>query len=842
MDDVTHIDPLLGTTVGGRYLLREESAEGDRWRRYIAELDGRRLLVTMISSRDLKSVDVEHFSDRCGRFSAIEHPRLATLVDFGREPDGDLFIVESGEVWHDLAREFALKGVLRPGHALRLMLQLLAGLDALHSAGIIHGGLSPSMLRLGVGEDGRSSLQVAPLGIALETAYPGDDVSVRPFRPPDGRKGGAADLFAVGRMLALLLTGEIDAEAAEATLAQRREALPSGISEALERALGPEDPFVSASEMGSVLAGGGDRPRFGRFTLLHRLARGGMGEIYLARAEGIEGIEGTSRLCVIKTIRTNLASDPDLIQRFVGEVRVLAALAHGNIVPVYDVGRVGDAFYIAMEYVPGKDLHRILRRARDRSARIPLPVALFIARELANGLAYAHRTRMPGGPGLVHRDVSPQNTLISYAGEVKLIDFGLALGGHGRPTTREGVVLGKLCYISPEQARAEVLDQRTDIYSLGLVFFEMLTGEAFFNQPTVDEVMQHVASPTPEAPSARRSDIPEDVDQICLRAMAALRGDRYESVGELRDDLSAALARLAPRTNPEEVGEFVAQLFPNAAAEDEQLLSDLSGTLPVLQAIQGGGETDADQNPAAEVTAVSVLNPERAPISMASALIPIDSLTEPSVVRDGEDPSPSLAPTLGGEAASHQGRGSLDADLAVEIAAWEQSHDDSGFPFGRLVVLFALVVVLLGAGVALILYRHAATRRMASERVHLALAPKPAMSVIVANTAARVRQQHLDSTRTRPAVAAAKAAKGALRAFCFLKFSGGKRGMRIYVDGKFRGKIPITKPLLLRAGKTHTVVVRYPRYRSRPMTLKCVALQVYDYELQADRFRRSDRP
>jgi serine/threonine protein kinase len=859
MHGTTHIDPLLGTVLGGRYLLRECVVEGVRWRRYIAELEGRTLLVTTISGTLLADDAVARFRDVCSRLSGLDASHLGALIDFGSEPNGGLFIVESGEVWHDLEHELALKGSQRAERAIALVLQLLTGLDALHAAGLTHGGLCPAVLRLHSDVEGRPSLEVSPLGLALEAAYPRANADATPFQPPDKGTGVAADLFAAARLLELLLTGERDELAAERALRGREESLPVSVEQVFERCFSDEG-FLSAAEMASVL-GGDEAPSFGRYTLLHRLARGGMGEIFVARAEGIEGVEGTSRLCVIKTIRSNLASDPELVERFLGEVRVLASVSHGNLAPVYDVGRVGDTFYIAMEYVAGKDLHQLLRRAREQGERFPLPLALYIAREMANGLAYAHRPRSASS-GLVHRDVSPQNSLISFEGEVKLIDFGLALGGHGRPTTREGVVLGKLCYISPEQARAEPLDRRTDIYSLGLVLFEMLVGEPFFNQQTVDEVMQHVACPEAEPPSARQPEIPDEVDQICLRAMSADREQRYGSAEELRDDLAAALARLAPRTNPEEVGALVAHFFPDAEEQEERLMSDLSGTLPLIPAMASTDQGPTDEQPVVpapgeRVPAASLLAPAPTPVALQSNLIPLESITtEPRASRDAvaravtepDRPAPLLpAATTPSEmdgakstlevdvpaeaesspsAPSAVAPAATDPELAAELARWEQSQGHrSSAPIGRLVAIFALVVVILGSGVGILLYRHYAARRSAKalEGLQLAMHRKPRR----ADAGAKVNRGP-DAASTVTAVPRAKP-----RRYCVLRFDGGRPGMRISVDNERR---ELTKGALkLIAGRRYRIMIRYGRFRPWRQKIFCRANIQSEYILQ---FRR----
>jgi len=212
--------------------------------------------------------------------------------------------------------------------------------------------------------------------------------------------------------------------------------------------------------------------RFASYVLLKPLARGGMGELYLA----LSGAPGMEKLCVIKKVLPHLVA-PDNVQRFRDEAMVAVRLSHGNLVTVFDAGHSDDQIYLAMDFIEGKDLLATWNRCAQRGVPFPIEVAVYIVKELARGLGYAHAF---GGLNLVHRDVSPANVLLSYTGEVKLTDFGLATSTLMLQHTAPGIIFGKLSYLAPEQARREPLDGRTDIYVCGILLWELLTGQQLF--------------------------------------------------------------------------------------------------------------------------------------------------------------------------------------------------------------------------------------------------------------------------------------------------------------------------------------------------------------------------
>jgi len=256
-----------------------------------------------------------------------------------------------------------------------------------------------------------------------------------------------------------------------------------------------------------------------RYDVLDRIAVGGMAEVFLAKAYGAHGFEKT---LAIKRILPELARDPEFAARFIAEAKVAVKLSHANVVQVFDFGRIGDALFIAMEYVDGLDLALLLRKFKDERRLLPLPAAFHIAIEIIRALDFAH------GHGVVHRDVSPSNILISRAGEVKIGDFGIAVAAAphkaGGPGLRK--VMGKWRYMSPEQARGDTLDTRSDMFSAGSVLFELFTGEKLFPGDEAEDIIKNIETmPLPRASSVRPG-LPSRLDEILAGPLSRKPIDR----------------------------------------------------------------------------------------------------------------------------------------------------------------------------------------------------------------------------------------------------------------------------------------------------------------------------
>jgi TonB family protein len=306
--------------------------------------------------------------------------------------------------------------------------------------------------------------------------------------------------------------------------------------------------------------------QFGRYQLLEKIGSGGMAEVFKARMRGEEGFE---KIVAIKRIVPHMAANDAFITMFVDEAKLAAQLNHNNITHIYDLGKVDAWHYIAMEYVEGKDLRSLLKLGKDRSYPLPPELALFVAAKIANALDYAHRRPAADGTelNLVHRDVSPQNILISYEGDIKLCDFGIAKAASKVSTTISGALKGKLQYMSPEQAWGKRVDRRSDVFSLGAVLYEMLTGAPLFEGDTDMSILERVREGEVEPPSARGAEVSKRVDQIVLKALAKNPQDRYQNASEMEKDLHAVLYAFQPSPGPADVAIYLHRLLEASKAD-----------------------------------------------------------------------------------------------------------------------------------------------------------------------------------------------------------------------------------------------------------------------------------
>jgi len=301
---------------------------------------------------------------------------------------------------------------------------------------------------------------------------------------------------------------------------------------------------------------------FGRYLLIQRLSRGGMGEIFLAK----HGLAGFEKLAVIKKVLPHLAADAQFISRFVDEAQVAIKLQHVNVAQVFEVGRVGDEYFLALEYVEGRDLRRTLALLGHRRQRLPVDLALFIGRELANGLAYAHRRTSADGASLnlVHCDISPPNVLVSFEGETKVIDFGIAKSALRGTATDPKMGFGKFGYMAPEQLiRGGIVDHRTDIYAAGVVLFEVLTGTRLYEagpEPDYRALAKKVARGEHPLPSEIEPSL-APYDDLVATALCPKPEDRYQSAAEFRDAIQQALVAVNPTISTDQLGAYMRDLF-----------------------------------------------------------------------------------------------------------------------------------------------------------------------------------------------------------------------------------------------------------------------------------------
>ncbi|HUS68276.1 MAG TPA: serine/threonine-protein kinase [Kofleriaceae bacterium] len=307
-----------------------------------------------------------------------------------------------------------------------------------------------------------------------------------------------------------------------------------------------------------------ERP-FGPYRLVQQIAVGGMAEIHLAKTHGIAGFE---KYVALKMIHPNFSQDQQFIQMLIDEAKITVQLQHVNIAQTFDLGRVGDIYYITLEYVDGADLYKLLRKSAELDKEIPIAVGAHIAKEVASGLDYAHRKRDHAGQPLaiVHRDVSPQNVLISYAGEVKLVDFGIAKATSRARQTAVGVIKGKYYYMSPEQAWGEQLDHRTDIFSTGILLYETLTGQMLYLEEDLHKLLDMVRRADIPPPTTLRKEVPRELERIVMRALAKRPEDRYQNAADMANDLERFLHGHAPVFTAGRVASWLTEVLGGTAS------------------------------------------------------------------------------------------------------------------------------------------------------------------------------------------------------------------------------------------------------------------------------------
>ena len=329
--------------------------------------------------------------------------------------------------------------------------------------------------------------------------------------------------------------------------------------------------------------------KFGKYFLLDRIGEGGMADIFRAR---LASKDGDGRFIVIKRIQSIHGNNQEFVNMFRAEVQVTMKFTHPNIVQLYDSGEEQSQHFIAMELVDGRNLRQMLSKSAQKQVAIPIPAALYIIEQSAAGLHYAHafKDRITGEPlNLIHRDVSPQNIIVSYDGNIKVIDFGIAKANSNGEATRAGVIKGKLSYLSPEQVLGEVLDGRSDIFALGIVLWETLTGKRLFVAEDDNEfqVLKMIESCNTfvKPPSTFVPTISKEIDQVVMQALARDPRKRFQSGEDLAKAIRKVLASQYSDFGPSDLSQFIKKMFHEVIVEDRKNLQSVNARAQELIAL-----------------------------------------------------------------------------------------------------------------------------------------------------------------------------------------------------------------------------------------------------------------
>jgi serine/threonine-protein kinase len=318
--------------------------------------------------------------------------------------------------------------------------------------------------------------------------------------------------------------------------------------------------------------------RFGKYTLLAKLAQGGMGEVFAALLSGEAGFE---KLVVIKRILPHLAEDPRFVSMFLAEARVTASLTHPNICQVFELGQIDGEYYLAMEYLEGVSLARLIRQNANRG--LDLRLAAGIVCQMLEGLQFAHCFRQPGQGmvGIVHRDLSPSNVFVTTAGLVKVLDFGVAKVQNPAATTATGLK-GKYPYMAPEQIKSQDLDGRADLFSAGILLFEVVTGRSLFHRQSDFDTLMAVVSGERPSLAEIRPDVPLGLEEVIDRSLQVVREERYSSAREMSEALVRALEPLSGVATSRELGDLVRRDCANDLEEERDRIHNASTYLKSL--------------------------------------------------------------------------------------------------------------------------------------------------------------------------------------------------------------------------------------------------------------------
>lgn len=336
--------------------------------------------------------------------------------------------------------------------------------------------------------------------------------------------------------------------------------------------------------------------QFGKYVLLRRLATGGMAEVFLAKSAGPMGFEKT---VVLKRVLPHLAEDPRFIKMFLSEAKLAARLSHPNVVQIFDFGEHEGEYFLVMEYIDGPTLRAVIRRSEDLKSPLPVGFCLKVISQACEGLAYAHEFCDPDSGqwmGIVHRDISPENILVSTSGTVKVVDFGIAKAA-ATSTTKSRSLRGKYGYMAPEQLRRKKVDRRVDVYALGIVLYELLTGQRPWNAVGDVALMRAIMTEPIIPPSVRRPSLHKELDEILSRALDR-KDDRYPTCHELQADLEEFLVEHRGSMSAQQLSKVLTELdvVPRRISAIMPAVSE--GAKPTREDLQAGTPPLPEPTPA----------------------------------------------------------------------------------------------------------------------------------------------------------------------------------------------------------------------------------------------------
>jgi len=526
--------------------------------------------------------------------------------------------------------------------------------------------------------------------------------------------------------------------------------------------------------------------QLGRYRLCFELASGGMATVYLARVEGEQGFQ---KVVALKVVHRHLAHEREFVEMFLDEARLVSAIDHPNVCQVFDFGEVGGVQYLAMEYLMGESLLRVMnevRRRKDdpRTAHLAWYAARIFV-DACEGLHAAHELAGPDGAplGVVHRDVTPQNLVVTYDGALKVVDFGVAKAASQLHTTEAGKIKGKLAYVSPEQLRNQPLDRRSDVFALGVCLWEFLALKRLFRRDSEAATLMAVAHDEIPPPSSVRAWVPPELDAIVLRALARDREARYPSAREMGRDLSAFLGRTGSALGQADVADWMRSMFDDERERRLQLIRrarEVEALAPAPEALAEPSSTGSD------LASIS--------LAAAPAAPPADEVTRLDLPPPAPSPLARAAPWLAGAAA---------IALAAAVVAWLGAGRTEPIATPLDAGAAAAMVASSDAGPALAASSDAGPAAAALDAPSDAPAPSDAAPLASASAAAPrdgASTGTADRSRRAPRPAEpppSPAASGRVR----VSASGGGWA-EIVVDGRPAGRTPAV--LTLPAGR-HTV-------------------------------------